>query len=1138
MGEGSHSGLEVEVLTVVRELHNGDWTAFPVADPSRVSYGTEAGCLEEQRLFLGEYLADLPATEWGRFSLPEDVALETAEVVVARDELPKRLRSLPPIAISCLVIPAGRAAWVLVLPLRHTFYAEDASDWRETARGEINRVAAARELSATEYLELLPPASQRLERLRVEVTDAAGKAGPGRRKARDDQRKRRDARRLLEEIGTPLAPPSKQRKRRPGSGPTPRAGRVPGKLVGRDRDFATLESLLGGQRRLSVVVIGRELVGKSALIEAALDRREHVYVTSGARLLAGQSFFGQWQERAHKVMKAAELLDAVLYFDNLADLFSARDSSEDIAGLMRPYLERRRLRVVAELTPSVADRAALAHVGFFSQLHPVKLEPLDAATTRRVLEARARRHCKAPGPQLRGDAITALVDLAERYLPYRAFPGKAVRLYDELRVTHAGDVDAAGEPLAIGAREVHEALSRSTGIPAFMLRDDRPLKLEEIVQAFRRSIIGQAEATGRVAETLCAVKARLKPASRPLATFLFVGPTGVGKTELARTLARFLFGSAQRLLRFDMSEYMDPWAAERLIRGTDCEQGLLTRKVRQQPFSVLLLDEIEKADGAVFDLLLQVMGEARLTDAAGRTAHFHNTILIMTSNLGAAHRRQRPGFASGDGRTSSQQYYEERVEEHFRPEFVNRLDKVVAFEALSAAEVRAIAGLAVRGLGERHGLSDRGIELDVAGEVLDALALEAYDPAYGARRLHRHLERSLVAPVAGLLARLGSAAENSVIEVRPRSGDGQGAGAGAIEETESLRIVCRRRAGKPRAETRAFDRISGLRRRLRVRLRGRRLRELEERIEALATQLAYGGGRKQGRRPSQAIVELHKEHHRLSQIWERLISARREVEDVEELAIHATFDGEPIAPLLESARAADGRWRAVLPHALVALEPERDQITLMATECDGWRGLDLWLAPLVAEAPRRGWSLTGHLFRDPDDAGSATRWGPRRGAAELGEMVTDADREWRRVLLRLAGPDAGIFMATEGGIHRFLHAERSDGETFHLEVERVAWRSEWTKSQLEAVARLLGRMLDPAHIGSSPAVRGYNFKSRTLTLAGAAGRLALPYDDYWPRFDEIVCEHLLIYEDEPGRDRDRELLAVRLTEKEIAKDWS
>ena len=238
-------------------------------------------------------------------------------------------------------------------------------------------------------------------------------------------------------------------------------------------------------------------------------------------------------------------------------------------------------------------------------------------------------------PTVALEALAPVVELARRYLPYRAFPGKAVRFLEELRATRDTVRDATGRPIPLGLEDAYEAFSLVTGIPAFLLRDDRELHLDEVVGRLRKRMIGQEEAVRRVAETICVAKAQLGPGDKPLATFLFVGPTGVGKTELARSLADFLFGSENRLVRFDMSEYGDPWAAERLITGGTGD-GLLTSKVREQPFCVVLLDEIEKAHPAVFDLLLQVLGEGRLTDGRGRTTYFQNAIIVMTSNLGAA----------------------------------------------------------------------------------------------------------------------------------------------------------------------------------------------------------------------------------------------------------------------------------------------------------------------------------------------------------------------------------------------------------------------------------------------------------------------------------------------------------------------
>jgi len=308
---------------------------------------------------------------------------------------------------------------------------------------------------------------------------------------------------------------------------------------------------------------------------------------------------------------------------------------------------------------------------------------------------------------------------------------------------------------AITEAGVIAGFSRETGLPLMLLDDRVALNLEETRKWFAGRVIGQPEALDRVLDLLAMIKARLARPGKPLASFLFIGPTGTGKTELAKALAEFLFGDASRLARFDLNEFSDPISIQRLIGGpaVGTTEGLLTARVREQPFSVLLLDEFEKADPAFFDLLLQVLGDGRLTDAAGRVADFCNCVIVMTSNLGAKDFQRGPaGFRESRQASEIREHFTSAVRKFLRPEIFNRLDAIVPFNGLTPEVILAIAKRHLELIQRRDGLRLRPIECVVRPEVAEHLTMRGYDERYGARPLKRALERELLVPLAEALS--------------------------------------------------------------------------------------------------------------------------------------------------------------------------------------------------------------------------------------------------------------------------------------------------------------------------------------------------------------------------------------------------
>jgi ATP-dependent Clp protease ATP-binding subunit ClpA len=512
---------------------------------------------------------------------------------------------------------------------------------------------------------------------------------------------------------------------------------------------------LGGAQPRCVLLVGPSGVGKTAAVHELVRERAHwnlaatpFWATTGARLVSGMSGFGMWQERCTKLIREASQQRAILHLGNLLELMDVGKSehqTQGIASFLRPYLSRGELLGIAECTPEqlpLIERQEPQLLATFVQIPIAEPSPDQS---RRILTSFAKEGGTDHSPMTTA-AIDQVDRLHRRYATYSAFPGRPLRFVRNLLADRAPNRE-------LTAADVTREFSRESGLPLSLLEETERLDLERTRDWFAKRVIGQSEPVDLMVDMLATIKAVLTRPRKPVASLLFIGPTGVGKTEMAKSLAEFLFGSSTRLTRFDMSEYADPNAVDRLIGGTARGEGQLTARIREQPFSVLLLDEVEKAHPLLFDLLLQVLGEGRLTDKAGRLADFCNSVVIMTSNLGAE-TAQRGGFGLGqssDAIRQARQLFLQAVQEFFRPELFNRIDHVVPFAPLDESTILKIAHRQLDLVRQRDGVRYRDLTLNIDPEVAAWLARHGMDSRYGARPLKRTIDRELLAPLGNQL---------------------------------------------------------------------------------------------------------------------------------------------------------------------------------------------------------------------------------------------------------------------------------------------------------------------------------------------------------------------------------------------------
>jgi ATP-dependent Clp protease ATP-binding subunit ClpC len=577
----------------------------------------------------------------------------------------------------------------------------------------------------------------------------------------------------LEEVGVRLRPRDEGRREEPRlptlenvAEPLGERGvrRQYGAAWERDEAVAECVRRLGAERA-NLLLVGEPGCGKTTVLVQAvrqLERQEEppregeevepaqrgkfrFWLSSGPRLMAGMQYLGQWEERCEAVIEELAGIGGVLAVDNLLDLVRSggRTPGSSVAAFLLPYLQRGELRLVGEATPSEVEACRRLLPGLVDLFQHVPLPPMSRTQALAVLDRLAEQHRQNLHLEVEHGVNDMVYHLFRRFAPYHAFPGKVAAFLEE-----AFEQAARQRRPALTRAGVIAHFVRQTGLPELFLRDEVPLSREEVEEAFLRQVIGQAEACRASAALVTTFKAGLNDLQRPVGVLLFCGPTGVGKTEMARALSRFFFGHgehADRLLRLDMSEYAGPGAAERLLCRPDGEPSELIQKVRRQPFVVVLLDEIEKASPEVFDVLLSVCDEGRLSDRWGRTTLFRSAVLVMTSNLGAG--KQTPfGFA----RTPTLSYDSEAMA-FFRPEFFNRLDAVVTFEPLGQETIEAITRKEMAEICGREGLARLGLGLRWSEQLVAHLARAGFDSRHGARPLQRTLEALVVTPLARYL---------------------------------------------------------------------------------------------------------------------------------------------------------------------------------------------------------------------------------------------------------------------------------------------------------------------------------------------------------------------------------------------------
>lgn len=567
-------------------------------------------------------------------------------------------------------------------------------------------------------------------------------------------------------------------------------------VIGRDDEIDRVVSILCRRTKNCVALVGAAGVGKTAVAEALAQRIAAGMVPdvlAGARvieldvgeLVAGTKWRGSFERRMKNVIKQVEAADGkvILFIDEMHMLLGAgrsRRSAMDAANMLKPALARGRIRCVGATTFDEYRKYIEKDAALERRFQKVQVKEPSMDTTIEILQGLKKRHEQHHGLEIQDAALVAAAQLAGRYITGRQFPDKVIDLIDEacataskkmrqinhqkaeVNTTKSSSANAMKEAI-ITPDHVAQVVSRWTGIPVTALNQEEKDKLICLADRLHQRVVGQDEAVNLVADAVLRSRAGLDHPGQPIGSFLFLGSTGVGKTELAKALAEQLFDSEKMLVRFDMSEYVGSSSVLRLVgappsyRGYE-DGGQLTEKVRRNPYSVILFDEVEKADPSVFNIFLQILDDGRLTDGRGQTVDFKNTIIIMTSNLGSDYLISK--MARENTTESTRDLLMKQVCKHFKPELLNRLSEIVIFEPLSHDKLKEIMKIQMKSIMAR--VATKGISLSVSDAALDTILSESYSPIYGARPIRRWMQKNVLTTLSKMLVK-GEASEGSTI---------------------------------------------------------------------------------------------------------------------------------------------------------------------------------------------------------------------------------------------------------------------------------------------------------------------------------------------------------------------------------------